>query len=162
MCLKVCDYCGKEFDAPRGNYHYCSDGCREKAKAKIRANWEKEYDYTRKQRDIQRVKRSQIREERIQNAEVRRLKKSEEIKQAAIQNRIQLQEKADAGDDLSIMLLCGGNTSLEYWRAYQRYELEHYNRRDRIVNEISIRENDFAEKVVESIRKTGVIKTCLY
>lgn len=165
MCLKVCDYCGKEFEAPRGNYHYCSDGCRAKAKTDIRAKWVIDSDYTRKQREARRVERSQKREERMQEKENKRRKQSEELKEASIRNRERLQERADSGDCLAIMLLCN-NTSLEYWRAYQKYEMEiakeNKTRRDRLVNEISIREKDFAEKVVESIHKTGVIKTCLY
>lgn len=50
--------------------------------------------------------------------------------------------------------------SKEYWDAYQQYELEQVRSRPKqtvLVNGISIYEDNFSEKVIDSIAVTGNI-----
>lgn len=68
--------------------------------------------------------------------------------------QIELEEKAKNGDPSARMRLAKPN-SKEYWEAYQQYEIDYSNKWEtktiRLINEISVFEEDFAEKVVSSI-----------
>lgn len=69
-------------------------------------------------------------------------------------SRKELIEKIKQGDPLARMKLAKPN-SKEYWEAYQQYEIEYYNKWNtksiRVINEISIFDDDFVAKVLESI-----------
>lgn len=85
------------------------------------------------------------------------------IEQKAAENHEQrsddLKKRAKNGDPLARMRLAKPN-SLEYWKAYQQYERGGYNRSGRfvsLINDISILEEDFAEKVVNSIEQKGFV-----
>lgn len=85
------------------------------------------------------------------------------IEQKAAENHEQrsddLKKRAKNGDPLARMRLAKPN-SLEYWKAYQQYERAGYNRSGRfvsLINDISILEENFAEKVVESIKENRYI-----
>lgn len=77
---------------------------------------------------------------------------------------IELAERAKQGDPLARMKTAEPN-SYEYWEAYRDYELEaraeYTNPRIRYVNDISIFDDDFVEKVLLSIAEQGVILTQL-
>lgn len=68
--------------------------------------------------------------------------------------QIELEEKAKNGDPSARMRLAKPN-SKEYWEAYQESEIDYYNKWNtksiRVINEISIFDDDFVAKVLESI-----------
>lgn len=73
-----------------------------------------------------------------------------------------LKERAEKGDNLALMHLAKPN-SYEYWEAYQNYELElatEYNStRIRHVNDISIFDEHFVEKVMLSIEEKRIVRS---
>lgn len=91
----------------------------------------------------------------MKKAEAER-KNAERIKN----EQIELEEKAKNGDPSARMRLAKPN-SKEYWEAYQQYEIDYYYKWNtksiRVVNEISIFDDDFVAKVLESIEVEGKI-----
>lgn len=67
---------------------------------------------------------------------------------------VELAERAKQGDPLARMKTAEPN-SLEYWQAYKDYEIEQSQQfkeeRIRLVNGISVLEDDFAERVIATI-----------
>lgn len=85
------------------------------------------------------------------------MKKAEAERKNAERKEIshkELIEKIKQGDPLARMKLAKPN-SKEYWEAYQQYEIDYSSKWEtktiRLINEISVFEEDFAEKVVSSI-----------
>lgn len=85
-----------------------------------------------------------------------------ELKQQQKLQQKELERKAAEGDTLARMRVAK-KFSIDYWRAFQDYELEYAERwskkSNRTVNNISIHEPDFAERVVLTIEELGYIKT---
>ncbi|WP_143412042.1 hypothetical protein [Globicatella sulfidifaciens] len=75
-----------------------------------------------------------------------------------------LKQRAEQGDNLALMYLAEPN-SYEYWEAYRNYELdqmEEYEKpRVMHVNDISIFDDNFSEKVVSIIKEQGRVSTHL-
>ena len=75
-----------------------------------------------------------------------------------------LKQRAEQGDSLALMHLAEPN-SYEYWEAYQNYELEQMEEYEKPrvmhVNDISIFDDNFSEKVVSIIKEQGRVSTHL-
>ena len=75
-----------------------------------------------------------------------------------------LKQRAEQGDNLALMHLAEPN-SYEYWQAFRDYELEQMKeyKKPRVmhVNDISVFDDDFMEKVVLSIAEQGRVSTHL-
>lgn len=70
-----------------------------------------------------------------------------------------LERQANNDDPTALKRLAEYN-SKEYWNAYQQYELEQVRSQPKktvLVNGISIYEDNFSEKVIDSIAVTGKI-----
>lgn len=92
-----------------------------------------------------------------------RLKKEEidQLHAERIKNKkVEIEEKAKNGDPVARMNLAKPN-SKEYWEAYQQSEIDYYNKWNtksiRVINEISVFDDDFVAKVLESIIVEGRI-----
>ena len=116
-----------------------------------------------------REERAEKRELLDQEKERIRLIKQQEEEQAELERKYEqeqkqkeLERKAAEGDPLARMEVAK-KFSIDYWRAFQDYELEYAERwskkSNRTVNNISIHEPDFAEHVVLTIEELGYIKT---
>jgi len=159
----ICTVCNQSFETDHSNNKYCSDECRKQGRKNKRKNWETETNYNEKQRINKTVQRQQKKEVKtVEEIERIRLKEAE-INQRTVENHEQrindLDKNAKNGEPLARMRLAKPN-SKEYWEAYQQYEMEQCkgsNRTIRLVNEISIFEEDFAGKVLESIEVEGRI-----
>lgn len=155
-----CAVCNQSYETTFPNKKYCSDICAKRGRINKRKQWEKDTNYNEKQRLDKLVKRQHEKEVRTaEETERLRLKKEEiDYKNAErIKNeKVELEEKAKNGDSVARMKLAKPN-SKEYWAAYQQTEIDYYNRwntkKIRLVNEISIFDDDFAEKVVKSIEE---------
>ena len=160
--LKVCKYCGKPF-VPSAHFRsYCSDECAELGKRQNRLQWIEKTEYRkhdaekhRQKRDQQRQYNDEISKEREKALEIEQEKRLKEI--AASFNA-----KCEAGDPFSLMLKAkeeSGNTSIEYWNAFQQYILSLGDSGDAVlVNGLSVYDDDFSERVSESIRELKSVK----
>ncbi|MFL2072007.1 hypothetical protein ACEN32_06850 [Marinilactibacillus psychrotolerans] len=158
-----CTVCSNHFETEKPNNKYCSDECRKQGRRNKRKKWEQETNYAEKQRTEKALKRQ--RDKEVQTAEKLeriRLKKAEAERKNAERKEIsrkELIEKIKQGDPLARMKLAKPN-SKEYWEAYQQYELEQVRSQPKqtvLVNGISIYEDNFSEKVIDSIAVTGKI-----
>ncbi|MBT2731649.1 hypothetical protein [Carnobacterium sp. ISL-102] len=159
-----CTVCNQSYETIFPNKKYCSDVCAKHGRKNKRKEWEKDTNYNEKQRLDKMAKRHQIKEVKTaEEIERLRLKKSEIDQKHAerIKNQqIELEEMAKSGDPSARMRLAKPN-SLEYWKAYQQSESEQYNQNKRflrLINDISVLDEYFAEKVVESIKEKGYIR----
>lgn len=87
--------------------------------------------------------------------------KNDQLHAERIKNeKVELEEKAKNGDPVARMELAKPN-SKEYWEAYQESEIDYYNKWNtktiRVINGISIFDDDFAANVLESIKVEGRI-----
>lgn len=160
----ICTICNQSFESKHSNNKYCSDECRNQGRKNRRKNWETETNYKEKQRinkTVQRQKKKEVRT--AEELERIRLKKAE-IKQRTDKQRDQrnneLEIKAKNGDPEARMSLAKPN-SKEYWEAYQESEIDYYNKWNTksisVINEISVFDDDFVAKVLESIEVEGRI-----
>ena len=160
-----CAVCNQSYETIFPNKKYCSDICAKRGRINKRKQWEQDTNYNEKQRIDKLVKRQQEKEVRTaEETERLRLKKEEiDHKNAErIKNeKVELEEKAKNGDPVARMNLAKPN-SKEYWEAYQESEIDYYNKWNTksisVINEISVLDEDFAEKVVSSIKEKGYIR----
>lgn len=147
--IKRCPVCNNEVTNTRNKY--CSVSCRNESV--------KERDRLRK-REERKAEREIIRREASETHKKKLAQLQQEAEKRQEASRIKLKERAEQGDNLARMHLAKPN-SYEYWQAYRDYELEvraeYTNPRIRYVNDISIFDDNFAEKVVSSIKEQGVI-----
>lgn len=164
----ICTVCNQSFEAKHSNNKYCSDECRNQGRKNRRKNWETETNYNEKQRINKMVQRQQKKElQTTEDLERIRLKNAE-IKQRTDKRNEQrtneLKKKAKNGDPAARMRLAKPN-SKEYWEAFRQYEIDQSksfkNRTIRKVNDVSIFDEDFAEKVIKSIEVEGKIHSKL-
>lgn len=147
--IKTCLICNKEFETNYPNKKYCSKECSRKA---IR-----EADRLRKKKEWQIIKKKQSAEE----VERRRQKKAEIDKRA---EERQKEEKEDLkkrlleGDPKAIMETTN-HFDLEYWEAYKESFIQDYYNKNytRYINDISIYDDGFPIKVIDSIKEQGSI-----
>ncbi|MEK4948358.1 hypothetical protein [Carnobacterium sp. FSL W8-0810] len=159
-----CAVCNQSYETIFPNKKYCSDVCAKRGRINKRKQWEKDTNYNEKQRLDKLVKRQQEKEVRTaEETERLRLKKEEiDHKNAErIKNeKVELELKAKNGDPEARMSLAKPN-SKEYWEAYQESEIDYYNKWNTksisVINEISVFDDDFVAKVLESIEVEGRI-----
>lgn len=159
-----CAVCNQSYETIFPNKKYCSDICAKRGRINKRKQWEKDTNYNEKQRIDKLVKRQQEKEVRTaEETERLRLKKEEiDHKNAErIKNeKVELEIKAKNGNPVARMNLAKPN-SKEYWEAYQESEIDYYNKWNtksiRVINEISVFDDDFVAKVLESIKVEGRI-----
>lgn len=151
--IKRCPVCNNEVTNTKNKY--CSVSCRNESV--------KERDRLRK-REERKAEREVIRRETSETHKKKLEQQRQEVEKRQEESRIKLKERAEQGDNLALMHLAEPN-SYEYWEAYRDYELEvraeYTNPRIRYVNDISIFDDDFVEKVLLSIAEQGIIFTQL-
>jgi len=153
--LKHCEFCNKEFETIYPNKKYCGNECKRES--------DRVADKLRKRKARQEVKA-------IQNAEleekerIRREKWLQDTEEAHNNRLTELKKQARAGDPFARMELNEPN-SKKYWEAYKKGVIEYALSWDRAstatVNNISVNDPDFAQKVVQSIEELGIIHTKL-
>jgi len=143
--IKVCEICNKEFETIYPNKKYCSKECSREAA--------READRLRKHREREIIRKKQKAEE----VERRRLKKIEiDIRTEEIQREKQadLEKRLEERDPKAIMEITN-HFDLEYWEAYkEEFMQEYYNKNYiRYVNDISVYDEEFPKKVIDSIKE---------
>ena len=147
--IKVCEICNTEFETVYTNKKYCSEECSRKA---IR-----ETDRLRKLK-----KREATRENRTaEEVERRRLKKVEtdiRTEEIARQKQEGLKKRLKERDPKAIMEITN-HFDLEYWKAYKENFMQDYYSKDytQYVNDISVYDDNFPNKVIYSIKEKGSI-----
>ena len=151
--IKRCPVCNNEVTNTRNKY--CSVSCRNESV--------KERDRLRK-REERKSEREIIRRKTSETHKKKLAQQQQEAEKRQEESRLKLKKRAEQGDNLAIMHLAEPN-SYEYWEAYRDYELElraeYTNPRIRYVNDISIFDDDFVEKVLLSIAEQGIIQSYL-
>lgn len=160
-----CSLCGKKITTDKPRIKYC-DECRAEARTITRDKWRKRTNYNEKQRKNIQEKRARELEEflgrtRAQKEAERRAKELEDQERKK-QNRKELLAAAKRGDAFANMQLSKGFEDPNYWKWYKKEEQADIKRsegvlRDSIVNGISIYDQDFEQKVIESIAEEGRI-----
>ena len=151
--IKRCPVCNNEVTNTRNKY--CSVSCRNESV--------KERDRLRKKEE-RKAEREVIRREASEAHKKKLEQQRQEAKKRQEKSRIKLKERAEQGDNLALMHLAEPN-SYEYWEAYRDYELEVMEeyKKPRVmhVNDISVLDDNFSEKVVSSIKEQGRVSTHL-
>lgn len=140
---KKCAFCGAEFEPGQPCMKYCSPECRKGGERQKRKEWEARTDFNGKRREARKL-------EKAQNSPIQpRKQMPREILGPQPKRET---GKAPARPDCY---------SRKYWNRFQDDEIhfaESMNRiSQRTVNGISVYDPEFSEKVIESIKKTGVI-----
>lgn len=164
----ICDICEKPFETDARNAKYCSDKCRDEGARLKREKWAKETNYNERQRERmaqeRKAKREAIRRETTKVYRKQKEQAERETRERQEAKQIELKQRAEQGDNLALMRMAKPN-SFEYWEAFKAYTLEEMSEYEepkiRYVNDISILDEDFAEKVVFSIEKKQVINSYL-
>lgn len=151
--IKRCPVCNNEVTNTRSKY--CSVSCRNesvKERDRIRKREERNAE-----REVIRRKASETHKKKLAQQQQEAEKRNEERLNA-------LKQRAEQGDSLALMHLAEPN-SYEYWEAYQNYELEQMEEYEKPrvmhVNDISIFDDNFSEKVVSIIKEQGRVSTHL-
>ena len=149
---KQCETCKKGFETINPSKKYCSDECR---KVRIR-----EADKLRK-RKARKEARSTQNAEMEEKSRINREKREQEYAKRSLEQEEELKKRVEAGDPQARMRVAKMN-SIEYWEAYKDYEIEYAEswkngKSTSTINDISVYEPDFAEKVVQSIHESGRI-----
>lgn len=149
----TCPICGKSFTAHRILNRYCSEECRQNARRAQDRNRKKEI---RTQRSEQRnAERADADRKRAEQLEVR----SRQVKEDFVR-------RCEDGD-LSALLIrekaAGGNSTLRYWELFAQSAIQDAEDAgtvaDILVNGVSVYEDGFAEKVMQSIKESGCVYT---
>lgn len=149
----ICPICGKSFIAHRILNRYCSEECRRNARREQDRNRKKEI----------RMQRSEQRNAERKEAD---RKRAEQIEARSRQVKENFARRCEDGDLRALLLrekAAGGNSTLKYWELFAKAEIQDAEDSGEvartIVNGISVYEDDFAEKVMQSIKRTGLIQT---
>lgn len=147
--IKVCEICNKEFETNYPNKKYCSKECSREAA--------READRLRKHKEREIIRKKQTAEE----VERRRLKKAEiDIRTEEIvkEKKADLEKRLKERDPKAIMEITN-HFDLEYWKAYKENFMQDYYSKDytQYVNDISVYDDDFPNKVIYSIKEKGSI-----
>lgn len=106
------------------------------------------------------AKREAIRRETTKAYRKQKEQAEREARERQEAKRYDLKQRAEQGDNLALMRMAEPN-SYEYWQAFRDYELEqmeeYENPRVMHVNDISVLDDNFSEKVVSSIKEQGII-----
>lgn len=149
----TCPICGKSFTAHRILNRYCSEECRRNARRERDRNRKKEI----------RVQRSEQRN--VERADADR-KRAEQLEVRSRQVKEDFERRCKEGD-LSALLIrekaVGGNSTLKYWELFAESAIQKAEDAgtvsDILVNGVSVYEDGFAEKVMQSIKESGCIYT---
>lgn len=151
--IKKCPVCNNEVTNTRNKY--CSVSCRNESI--------KERDRLRK-REERKAEREVIRREASETHKKKRKQQEQEAKKRKEERLNALKQRAEQGDNLALMHLAEPN-SYEYWQAFRDYELEQMKEykkpRARYVNDVSVLDDDFIEKVMFNIEEQGIIHSYL-
>lgn len=147
----TCPICGKSFTAHRVLNRYCSEECRLNARRAQDRNRKKEI---RMQRSEQRnAERKEVDRKRAEQIEARRRQVKEDFAR-----------RCESGNPRALMLRekgTNGNSTLKYWELYAQAAIQDAEDAgtvaDILVNGVSVYEDGFAEKVMQSIKETGSI-----
>lgn len=159
MKQKTCPICGKAF-LGYATAKYCSAECSEIGRKQKRKAWEDSHDYIETQRVKRLNKRREAEQSRVDVINQRQDKLSKDNAERVKADRLLMEQKAEAGDLYSLMVLAHErNDKKSYWRYYAQSEIEaaeKYGRKStRLVNDYSVYEPDFPDLVLESIKLTG-------
>src|SRR5699024_1297161 len=164
----ICDICEKPFETDARNAKYCSDECRDEGARLKREKWAKETNYNERQRrrmaEQRKAEQEAIRRVSTEKHRKKRKRQEQEADKRKEERLNALKQRAEQGDNLALMHLAEPN-SYEYWEAFRDYELEIMAEYEkpivRYVNDVSIFDDNFSEKVVSSIKEQGIIKSYL-
>jgi hypothetical protein len=159
-----CSVCGKTFTTDRHNAKYCSALCRAQGAIAARDKWEKDTDYTTKQRLLMRQRRLEevdaIRQKQEQDsAEV--IKELNAAADAVHKEELkEIRKKAKQGDLFAQQRLAlEKGDSLAYWRLYKEMILqdeENYPRKRsglQLVGGIEVHTDNFEYLVMDQLNK---------
>lgn len=147
--IKTCKLCSKEFETPYPNKVYCSKECYSESASRRKR---KEREITKKRQTKEAIEaRRQKKAEIDKRAEERQKEEKEDLKKRLLE-----------GDPKAIMKV-NNNSSLEYWEAYkEEFMQDKYNKNYiRYVNDISVYDEEFPNKVIDSIKELGYISSRL-
>jgi len=164
----ICEICEKPFETSARNAKYCSDECRDEGARLKREKWEEETNYNERQRrrmaEQRKAEQEAIRRVSTEAHRKKRKRQEQEADKRKEERLNALKQRAEQGDNLALMHLAEPN-SYEYWEAFRDYELEIMAEYEkpivRYVNDVSIFDDNFSEKVVSSIKEQGIIKSYL-
>ena len=147
----TCPICGKSFTAYRVLNRYCSEECRRNARREQDRNRKKEI---RMQRSEQRnAERADADRKRAEQFEARRRQVKEDF-----------ERRYESGDPRALMIRekgTNGNSTLKYWELFAQAAIQDAEDAgtvsDILINGVSVYEDGFAEKVMQSIKETGII-----
>lgn len=147
--LKRCPVCDIEFESNNLSQKYCSEECR---LARVR-----EKDRLRKYKEREVIKKKQTAEE----VERRRLNKVEtdiRTEEIAREREADLKKRLKKRDPKAIMEITN-HFDLEYWEACKEIFMQDYYNKNytQYVNDISIYDDNFSNKVIDSIKERGRI-----
>lgn len=154
---KNCGICNKKFYPIKCNQKYCCPECKQLAK-----------DRDNKISNAKQLKlRAEARKEAQRLEEENRIKRKQEAEQQRLLSLQEEEERAKAGDTLAALCVADRRWTkertyenhLNYWKCWKAYELHEAEISHAIsrasVNDISIHDDDFEEKVIESIKSGG-------
>lgn len=145
--LKVCEICGEEFETIYPNKKYCTIICSAEA--------EREANRLRKRKVRGQVKEYyNTKEQGKSKIELMQKEIAESLERQHIEN----EEQARQGNPKAIMKIHSMH-DVEYWEAYKESFMQDYYSKDyiRYVNDISVYDDDFSNKVIDSIKERGSI-----
>jgi hypothetical protein len=147
--VKTCQICNKEFETTYSNKKYCSEECSREA---IR-----EADRLRKNRERQ-IKKKKLTAEEAERKRAKKADVDKRAEEAEKEKKADLQSRLALGDPKAKMEVAE-RFSFEYWEAYkEEFIQDYYNKNyNKYVNDISIYDDDFSNKVVVSIKEKGRI-----
>lgn len=149
----TCPICGKSFTAYRVLNRYCSEECRRNARRAQDRNRKKEL----------RAQRSEQRNAERKEAD---RKKTEQIEARRKQVKEDFERRCEDGDPAALMIRekgANGNSTLKYWELFAAVTIQDAEDAGTVsgtlVNGVSVYEDDFPEKVMQSIKESGHIYT---
>lgn len=151
--LKTCEICHSEFETNNPLKKYCSELCSKEAS--------RHADKLRK-RNERKIKRDKQTAEEVERRRLKRAEIEEDAQERARQSQADLEKRLKARDPKAIMEITN-HSDLEYWEAYKENFMQDYYNKDyiRYINDISVYDDDFPSKVINSIKEKGSIYSYL-
>lgn len=155
--LKICEYCGNEFEGA-GNSRYCSNECRGLGARYKLDRWRERTDYNARKKE-QRHQQSDL--ERASHSSVQNQSLKLEARDRAIKSEEELKERIEKGDAMANLINEARHNpqSWEYWHYFKKVRLEYCESWGKMctttVNGISVNDDQFEDKVIMSIHENG-------
>ncbi len=150
---KICPVCGAEFTTNNDQTVYCSRPCRLVVKRK------RDREYMKAKRGERAEAKSKAREEYDRQRRV-------ESEERSRQHKTEFERRCDEGDPHALLIrekMLHGNSSRRFWKLFAQCSIDDADRAGTVsrvlVNGYSVYEDDFAGKVLESIKTKGHIFT---